>query len=138
MRIMVGRDAVETTGCRSGPALPTVGASFAAAMDASAAVSQIPQPSAPPVVAPAACLSPETIADRRDHRDRHARKRSTEILALLTRLQRSTLWDGDRGDALDRLSEALVAMPVAADPALAALGREVEVRARVELARAGR
>jgi hypothetical protein len=74
---------------------------------------------------------------QRRARDRAARAHAEALLAALAGLQQGLLGDGARGGAaLARLSALAAGVPAAADPGLAALGRAVMLRARVELARA--
>jgi hypothetical protein len=68
-------------------------------------------------------------------RDRVARKRGTAMLAALTGLQKATLAGDEPSLALNALNELTAGGAAAADPGLAAVLREVELRARVEIAR---
>jgi hypothetical protein len=67
--------------------------------------------------------------------DREARRHGQDMLAALTELQRALL-GGDSTDAtLRRLGELVTAVPLAADPRLAAMISAIVLRVRVELAR---
>lgn len=73
--------------------------------------------------------------DEAPERNRRARKRGIAMLAALTDLQRSLLMEDDPALALRSLSELAADGASAADPALGAILRAVELRARVEVAR---
>jgi hypothetical protein len=72
--------------------------------------------------------------DEAVERDRSARKRGTAMIAALTDLQRAMLGGDDPSAALRSLSELAVDTPLADDPKLAAILREVVLRSRVEVA----
>ena len=70
-------------------------------------------------------------------RDRQARRRAQDLLSALAGLQRSLLGAGDAAMQHEALRALLQDMPVAADPALAAIVGAIALRAEVELARIG-
>jgi hypothetical protein len=79
-------------------------------------------------------LAVQEAADA-EERDRRARRHGRLLLAELAALQRELLSGGDA--SLQHLAELAEAVPVAADPALAAVMRGIVLRARVEIARRG-
>jgi hypothetical protein len=70
-------------------------------------------------------------------RDRAARRHGLALLAVLGRLQRLLLEDGDQIAALEEIRTLADAMPEAADPDLAAALDHTVLRARIELVRRG-
>lgn len=68
-------------------------------------------------------------------KDRQARARGTAILAELAALQRTMLGDGDDGQVSTRLEHLVADPPSATDPALAAVLRQITLRARIEALR---
>jgi hypothetical protein len=70
-------------------------------------------------------------------RDRAARRRGQALLVALGQLQRVLLENGDQAAVLGQIHALSDAMPVAADPGLAAAVDMVVLRARIELARRG-
>lgn len=73
--------------------------------------------------------------DEAAERDRAAHKHGTAMIAALRRLQRTMLAEEDPASALDALHDLAGDGPLANDPALGAIVREVVLRSRVELAR---
>ena len=66
------------------------------------------------------------------------RRHGQALLTALGRLQRLLLEDGDQTAALEQIRALAEAMPVAADPGLAAAVDMVVLRARIESGAAGR
>jgi hypothetical protein len=73
--------------------------------------------------------------DDASERDRLARKRGNAMLVALTGLQKAALTGDDPSTALSALLELTENVAAAADPGLDAVLREVELRAKVEIAR---
>lgn len=69
-------------------------------------------------------------------RNRDSRRRIKELLALLAELQRALLGGGLGMGLSERLAGLLAELPLAADPALAAILAQTVLRVRIELARA--
>lgn len=68
-------------------------------------------------------------------RDRAAHRRGSAILAALSKLQRSLLGSEDQAAALHAMTELTADIPLANDPALAAILKAVVLRSRLEIAR---
>jgi len=73
--------------------------------------------------------------DEAAERDRAAHKRGTALIAALARLQRAMLAEEDPSVVLSALGELACDGPIANDPGLGAILREVVLRSRVEIAR---
>ncbi len=68
-------------------------------------------------------------------RDRAARRRGQDILAVLSALQRALLAGADPADTLEQLAALTADLPRALDPRLDAVLSAIALRGRVEVAR---
>ena len=124
---------------RSASTRPADGPGFGHELTSTFAIAAAPNGVSPASPSPPIVMLQRLAADDAIRRDRDSRRRAGDVLVLLTELQRCLLDDADQAtdDALRRLAASLLELGSPADPALAIAVNNVELRARVELARRG-